>query len=116
MWKKHNGLNQKWKLVYLDDTDKEPVKGLNKQFGFFINRPFILISAMPMGRCLTTTNASNLIITAKRDGKAYKQQQWYFDGATKTINNNQWKNKDISINGSGKQSTINMSAITARWW
>jgi hypothetical protein len=115
MWKKHNGLNQKWKLVYLDDTDKEPVKGLNKQFGFFINRPFFLISAMPMGRCLTT-NSANLLITSKKDNKTYKQQQFVFDGATKTILSNMWKTKAISINGSGKQAVTSMAATSARWW
>jgi hypothetical protein len=118
MYKKHNGLNQKWKIVYLDDTDKEPVKGLNKQFGFFINRPFYLISALPMARVLTTNSQNNLIVT-KRPGTtsaAAKQQQFYFDGAKKTLTSNYWKNVSIEISGSGKSANTYMAGTNSRWW
>lgn len=43
VYNKHNGLNQKWNIVYLDTAAKAKGKGLNQQFGLFISRPFVLI-------------------------------------------------------------------------
>jgi hypothetical protein len=43
VWGKHKGLNQKWNIVYVDAAVKAKGKGLNKQFGLFISRPFVLI-------------------------------------------------------------------------
>jgi hypothetical protein len=40
-------LNQKWKIVYVDQAPKVSTKGMNKYFGFYINRPFIMISQLP---------------------------------------------------------------------
>jgi hypothetical protein len=28
-WSRHNGANQKWKILYLDEKDKEPTSGLD---------------------------------------------------------------------------------------
>jgi len=39
--KRGNGLNQKWKIVYLDSVT-EQTKGLNKYFNFYVNRPFLI--------------------------------------------------------------------------
>jgi hypothetical protein len=39
-----NGVNQRWRVVYLDKADKVETKGLNEEFGFHINRPFYLVS------------------------------------------------------------------------
>jgi diphthamide synthase (EF-2-diphthine--ammonia ligase) len=39
-----NGLNQKWKVIYMDKAAKTETKGLNEEFGFHINRPFYLVS------------------------------------------------------------------------
>lgn len=48
--KRHNGANQRWSVVYLDKMAAAPKSGLNKSFGFFINRPFFIVSSMPLGR------------------------------------------------------------------
>lgn len=42
--------NQRWKVVYLDAADKEQEKGLHKDFGFHINRPFYFKSRMMFHR------------------------------------------------------------------
>jgi hypothetical protein len=41
---RHNGINQKWSIIYVDEAKPESGKGLNKKFGFHINREFILIN------------------------------------------------------------------------
>jgi hypothetical protein len=41
MWNKHNGLNQQWDIIYVEDMKAEPKTGeLNKDFGLYVNRPF----------------------------------------------------------------------------
>lgn len=45
-YSRHNGKNQHWRIIYLDQKKPAPTKGLNKEFGFFIDRPFIIQSAL----------------------------------------------------------------------
>jgi len=49
MSNKHNGANQRWRIVYVD-TFKEQKKGLIEDFGLFANRPFYIRSQLPNGR------------------------------------------------------------------
>jgi hypothetical protein len=62
VWNKHNGANQKWRVVYLDEAEKEPTKGLHEDFGFHINRPFYLKSRMLFGRVAELVGASNIVL------------------------------------------------------
>jgi hypothetical protein len=43
-YNKHNGLNQKWSIVYVDEAKPEVGKGYNKKYGFHIGREFILVN------------------------------------------------------------------------
>jgi hypothetical protein len=61
VWRKHNGLNQRWRIVYLDKKDDDRTKGMNKDFGMEINRPFFLQSRMPRKR-VVRTNSNNVTI------------------------------------------------------
>jgi hypothetical protein len=36
--------NQQWQVIYLDKADAVATKGLSKDFGFEINRPFYFVS------------------------------------------------------------------------
>jgi hypothetical protein len=47
---RHDGASQRWKILYLDEKAKTETKGLNEEFGFYINRPFYLVSELPMNR------------------------------------------------------------------
>jgi hypothetical protein len=47
VWGKHNGLNQRWKILYLDEKEKEPTKGLDDDSGLYRNRPFYIVSRLP---------------------------------------------------------------------
>ena len=50
VWNKHNGKNQQWRVVYVDESEKIVTKGLNADFGMHCNRPFYLRSRLPMKR------------------------------------------------------------------
>jgi hypothetical protein len=49
---RRNSANQKWRVIYADTVKAEATKGLNGRYGFFINRPFVLLSQLPMNRML----------------------------------------------------------------
>jgi hypothetical protein len=50
VWKKHNGWNQRWRVVYVDSAKKERTKGYDSEYGFYINRLMYFRSRMPMQR------------------------------------------------------------------
>jgi len=115
VWKRHNGANQRWKVVYTDKAKKEQTTGLNKEFGFHIGRPFYLVSRLPMKRVAEAIGASNVAL--KRYTKGRAAQQFFFDGVSKTIRSNHWKNYAMEIQSNGKSANLRMtSGITSRWW
>jgi hypothetical protein len=60
--KRHGGANQRWKVVYIDKAAPEPTKGLNKEFGFHIRRPFYLVSRLPMHRVAQVHGHNNILL------------------------------------------------------
>jgi hypothetical protein len=83
MWKNTNSVGQTWKLLYIEEM-KPILKGqLDKTFGLYVKRPFYILSQLPMGRALSVVEGRNIIIRRKKDED--KDQQFYFDGVTKTI-------------------------------
>ena len=70
VWKRHGGKNQRWKVLYVDQDDKADTKGLNKEFGFEINRPFYLRSRLPMKRVVECIGANNLTLKKWRKNTA----------------------------------------------
>ena len=64
MWVKHGETNQKWDVQYVDDMPaEEPVKGeLNQEFGFYVQRPFHVVSQMPGRRYLDVDGGRNIVI------------------------------------------------------
>lgn len=62
VWKRHNGSNQRWNVVYVDKAPKLDVKKYAKAFGFeFLNKPFFIVSRMHMRR-VAETNSSNVTL------------------------------------------------------
>jgi hypothetical protein len=51
-----------WKIVYADKAEKIRTKGHNEYFNFDINRPFFLVSRMPMKRVMECVGASNIVM------------------------------------------------------
>jgi hypothetical protein len=79
-YKRHNAANQRWSVVYLDKVKAPKKSGLNKSFGFYINRPFFIISSLPMGRVVYDATWFKLA-----DKSTNPNQLFRFDLASKTI-------------------------------
>jgi hypothetical protein len=67
---------QKWKVVYVEDYEKEPTKGqLNKKFGLYVERDFYVVSALGEHRYLDLINNRNMVI---KTPNGRNTQKWYF--------------------------------------
>ena len=71
-----NGANQRWKVLYTDKVTVQ-TKGLDKDFGWQINRPFYIISRLPTNRALEYQSGQYARIRMWSMGR--RQQQWVFD-------------------------------------
>jgi hypothetical protein len=88
---------------------------MNTEFGFHCNRPFYIVSRLPMRRVAESIGANN--ITIRRWRKNQKMQQWTFNCADKTIRSNHWKNYAMEIQSNGGSSNLRTtSGINSRWW
>jgi hypothetical protein len=83
--------------------------------GFHVNRPFYLVSRLPMHRVAEAVGANNMAI--KRYRKNVLGQQFFFDAVSKTVRSQQWKNYAIEIQSNGGSANVRMtSTINSRWW
>lgn len=66
--------------------DVKPIvnKGMDDDFGMYKNRPFYIVSKMPMGRVLTMRRDMECKL---RDYTGGADQQFVFSGHTKSIKN-----------------------------
>ena len=111
----NGGANQRWRVMYLDKAVAVQSKGLNKEFGWHINRPFYMVSRLPFHRVIECIGANNLVI--KRWRKNTAPQQFTFNGVDKTIRSNHWKNYAMEIQSNGGSTNVRMtSGINSRWW
>jgi hypothetical protein len=47
MEQRNGKVHQRWRVVYVEDYEKEPTKGqLNKKFGLYVERDFYVVSAL----------------------------------------------------------------------
>ena len=113
VWKKHGGLNQRWKVAYVDETPKEPTTGLNKAYGLEYNRAFYIVSRMPMRRVLEIVGGRNVVI-ATRSNK--NTQKFFFDGKTKTIKSVAFNDRSLDIANSGRASNLQVWKTNAKWF
>ena len=113
MWKRHNGPNQRWAIVYVKDAPEPKTKGLNKHFGFWVGRPFMIFSKMPMGRALEVVGGRNLAIKSRSNRKS---QRFFFDGRTKTIQCVAHRGQSLDIANAGRASNLQIWKTNARWF
>jgi hypothetical protein len=74
-----------------------------------------MVSRLPMKRVAEAVGANNVVIRRYVKGRA--AQQFFFDGVSKTIRSNYWKNYAMEIQSNGGSSNVRMtSGITSRWW
>jgi hypothetical protein len=113
VWKLHNGYNQQWTILYVDDDKPEPAKGeLNKEFGLYVERAFYVVSEFGIGRYLDIVN-NKLVIKTRN---SYTSQLWYFDQTTKTIRSQRYSGKSWDISNSGKSYTVQVWKTNSMWW
>jgi hypothetical protein len=72
------------------------------------------VSKLPFGRVAECVGANNVMM--KRSRVNYRPQQWFFDGVTKTIRNNNWKSHSLDIQSNGGSSNIRCTTTNSRWW
>lgn len=96
--------------------DKEEEKGLNKDFGFEIGRPFYIMSRMHMNRVIAYQGGNNLYI--KNLVENHKDFKWVFDGTSKTIKSYHQSNlpSSLSIMSNGSNQRVSCQTTNARWW
>jgi hypothetical protein len=112
---KHGKANQKWNVLYVDKAKPVPTKGFSEEFGFHINRPFYMVSRLPMKRVAECIGASDVRLRRYISGR--KEQQFWFNNVSKTVHSNHWKNYIMEIPGNGAQNSLRMtSTISSRWW
>jgi len=115
VWGKHGGANQRWKVVYKDKAGDIAATGLNKEFGFHVNRAFYFVSRLPMHRLVEAKGNNN--ISLMRWAKNRKAQQWKFDPVAKVIRNNYWTNYVMGIPSNGNANDLKIQGtITSRHW
>lgn len=110
---RHDGLNQRWKIVYLDEIKPEPASGLDKEAGLYRNRPFLITSKMG-GKRVVTIKGNDLIMQSKDDNN--EGQLWYYDHLTRTIKSQQFKGKSIDISNAGKGQNLIVWKTSGKWW
>jgi len=84
VWNRHNGLNQQWDIVYVDEQKPEPTKGqMSPKWGFIVGRPFYIVSELKSNRHLTNLYGHQDSIIKYANGN--KNQQFMFDQKTRTL-------------------------------
>jgi hypothetical protein len=92
---------------------KEPGKGeLNKEYGFYVERPFYVISMCGEKRYLDVIGRNVVVKTPNE----FDSQVWYFDQRTKTIMNTLYKNKSLDIQNSGSTRNLQIWSTNGGWF
>jgi hypothetical protein len=113
MWNKHNGLNQQWDIVYVDTFKGWTKKGeLNKSFGFFVERPFYIVSELPSHRYIDLIGSNTVIKTPN----GFDSQKWYFDQKSRTIKNLKQPNKSFDIQNAGRSTNLQLWSTNSGWF
>lgn len=117
VWRRHNKINQRWKIIYTDKAEKEQTKGLDKSgFGFEVNRPFYIRSKMPMARVIEVVGGRNLVIRNIDPNHKRKEQQWTFDGTSNTIKSVRYPDRSFDIQSGGRSNNLQIWRTSARWF
>lgn len=113
VWNKHGKINQQWDIIYADDMKPEPKVGeLNEDFGLIVGKDFHIVSAMSKHLYLDLISNRNMVV---KTSNGRKSQIWYFDQKTLTIKTRA-NNQSFDIQGSGKQTNMQVWSTNSRWW
>jgi hypothetical protein len=92
----------------------EPGKGeLNEEYGFYVERPFFIISAIGENRYMDVVDERNVVIKTANE---YDSQKWWFDQKSKTIKNVMFEDKSLDITNGGRSSDIQVWKTNGNWF
>jgi hypothetical protein len=92
---------------------KVPGKGeLNGEWGYYVERPFYIISQCGEKRYLDVIGR-NIVVKTPNE---FDSQMWYFDQKTKTIMNSLHKNKSLDIQNSGNTNNLQLWSTNGGWF
>jgi len=113
VWTLHNKMNQKWRILYVDEDQEEPGKGeLNTDFNLYVERPFYVETHLSSHRYLDILG-NNLVI---KTPNGYATQRWYFDQRTKTIKSVAKANTSWDIQSAGRSTNLQVWSTNSGWW
>jgi hypothetical protein len=113
MANKNGKIQQRWKIVYVDDYEGEPTKGqMNTKFGLYVERDFHIVSAL--GKKYLDLDKSNRWAVIKTSN-GRKQQVWYFDQKSLTIKT-RYNNRSLDTYNSGRNKELQIWSTNGRWW
>ena len=116
---RHDGLSQRWKVLYTDQVVIQK-SGLNRDFGFHVNRPFMIFSKMYMRRALEVVgeeSKTNIVLNARPYPAGDRlSKAWYSDSATKTIRSIAFKDQSLTIRDGGQSDDLQVDTTNARWF
>jgi len=99
-------------VVYIDTQGSARIQGLNGEFGFYINRPFYIVSKMWMNRVIEM-KGSEIRISQRVNGR--RTQLFMFDEITKTVKTVENGNS-IAIAKYGEGWNMITEFTSSRWW
>jgi hypothetical protein len=109
-------MNQLWDIVYVDEMKGAPKKGeLNEDFGFYVERPFHIVSMLPRRRYLYRVDPSSSQEIVIKQPNSYKSQVWWFDQKSLTIKC-QKSGQSLNINGNGSSNNLNTRNTQNNWF
>ena len=109
-------INQLWDIVYVDEWKPDPKKGeLNEDFGFYVERPFHIVSMLPRRRYLQRINPSSSQEIVIKQPNSYKSQVWWFDQKSLTIKC-QENGQSLNINNNGRSNNLNTRNTQSNWY
>jgi hypothetical protein len=114
VWRKHNGHNQRWAVVYTDKATKEATSGYSKEWGMWISRAFYIRSRLPMRRVAETVS-TDVRLRRYHSGRS-RQQTWRFDYTSKTIKSEYYKSYSMTIPNNGRNNQLRVTTTNSRWW
>jgi hypothetical protein len=110
---KNGKTQQKWRVIYVDEYEKEPTKGqLNKKFGLYVERDFYVVSALKSNRYLDLINNRNFVIKTKNGRRT---QVWYFHQQSMTIRT-RYNNQSWDIKSAGKTNDMQIWSTNSGWF
>jgi len=113
VYRSHNGINQKWDVVYVDEYDEWKEKQ-SKDPGFKEGKSFNIVSRMRSHRFLTLSPDGQGFVIAKKDRSP--NQLFKFDVKTGGIVTYGDQNQAIAISHSGRNRVLKTGKNNKDWW